>query len=139
MSLLVLNMRFLITKPFLGKFAGNRCHKSLQSIGAYQVDLPVQNIIIFSPLMVVYLTKALITCECKSLEDSFRLKKKSSTNTSTMFLLYIILNLCIAGKLNKILIYKSVFFNLLPYPESLAVVYGGEAFTAKLTYFWNRG
>lgn len=35
-----------------------------------------------------------------------------------MFLLYIIMNLCIAGKLNKILMYKSVFFNLLPYPES---------------------
>ena len=55
----------LITKPFLGKSAGKRCHKTLESIGAYQVDLPVQNIVIFSPLMVVYLIKALITRECK--------------------------------------------------------------------------
>ena len=54
----------------------------------------------------------------EKLRRQLPLKKKSSTNTSTMFLLYIIMNLCIAGKLNKILIYKSVFFYLLPYRES---------------------
>ena len=58
--------------------------------------------------MVVYLIKVLFNNLLRQTwiakkTYSFGLKK-SSTNTSTMLLLYVILNLWISGKLNKIFI-----------------------------------
>ena len=46
-----------------------------------------------------------------------------------MLLVYVIMNLCISGKLNKIFILIGVQF----------LIYGGEAFAAKLVYCQYRG
>ena len=117
-----------------------RCHNGLKRTITHQVDL-IERAIPFSLRCDILLRLCLIirgrqTYKFLTIKIGSAQKKKSSANTSKMLLLYVILNLCIAGKLNKILMSIRRVFNLLYWYWA---VWGRIVFAAKLNAYDYRG